>query len=244
MSTSAQDNSLPLFVIDKLVLEAIHDGVHFGQPRQTTFVLPDESKKLKILKRKLNKLELKLLEASYNQTDTTGSCRLFCGSNSPITHLATLSEYISDGLVIKFADDLKKKALLTLLTITQSDHSLENIHLPLNIITHLIVLDEDIDIRRRSHVIIITVLHDRLAGTHWWAAPLILNDFRKRLLHRQGIKQNALMHSPSNSIFQKYALNFIVFLFFSNLIDLFTFLQNSNFKDKYRRIGDQFAAST
>ena len=203
MSTAAQDNSLPLFVIDKLVLDAIQDGVHYGAARQKTFSFPDETKKLKILKKKLNKLELKPLEESYNQTDSTGSCRLFCGSNWPITHLATLSEYLSDSLIAKFSQDLKNKASLTLLNITQSDHSLENIHLPLSIVTHLIVLDEDIDIRRRSHVILITVFHERVGGTHWWAGPLILSDFQKRLLHRQGIKQNALRLSPSNAIFQK-----------------------------------------
>ncbi|KAH9406155.1 hypothetical protein TYRP_013757 [Tyrophagus putrescentiae] len=92
---------------------------------------------------------------------------------------------------------------LTVISLTDVDPTLAHLALHVTIPTHLMVVDEDVDIRKEPHVVHITVLHDRLRGRYWWAAPLKMTEAEERILHRQGLKRN-VFHTPfSSSIFAK-----------------------------------------
>lgn len=130
------------------------------------------------------------------------SCRVFCGSRQ-ITHLATLADYVSTETIAHFTAHLREHFHLTVISLTDVDPTLQHLNLHVTIPTHLMIVDEDVDIRKEPHVVHITVLHDRIRGRYWWAAPLKMTEAEERILHRQGLKRNVFRTPFSNSIFAK-----------------------------------------
>lgn len=193
VTNAAQQQNIPLFVIDELILNYIYNG------SQNTNIKKNVKKKKKL--KFLSKNSDGLLYKRSSLVDS--SCKVFCNSLSKVTHLATLSDFVSHETLIQFGSYLNKLYGLTVISLSDTDPTLEHLNLHVTIPTHVIIVDEDIDIRKDSHVVHISILHDRIRGNYWWQALLKLTEHQERILHRQGLKRIEFRLPYSSAIFPK-----------------------------------------
>ena len=128
-------------------------------------------------------------------------CNVLC-SNRKITHLATLGQFATQLLINRWVASIKAKGF-TVLEFSELDPTVIHYNLKVSIPTHLIVLDENIDIRKPSHVIHVVVLYERIQSKNWWHGVLKLDDYQKRLLHIQGLRKPNFKVSHSSGIYDK-----------------------------------------
>lgn len=184
-------------------MESIENGSHTLPCKQFT----DREKQIRDTIRSRNRVQKidpipQMLYHSSNML-VSSNCRVFCNANNKITHLATLADFITYDAIARFSSVLSEHHSLTVISLTDTDPTLQHLNLHVTIPTHLIVVDENVDIRKESHVVHITILHDRIKGKYWWEAPLKLNENQERILHRQGLKRNAFRLPYSSAIFAK-----------------------------------------
>lgn len=156
-------------------------------------------------KGKLSKLEQTRMDSDYYEVNTLASsnCRVFCSAKRKITYLATLADFVSPEAIAHLTSSLSEHHGLTVISLTDTDPTLLHLNLQVTIPTHLLIVDEAVDIRKESHVVHIAILHDRIRGKYWWQAPMKMNENQERILHRQGLKRTALRLPHSNAIFPK-----------------------------------------
>ncbi len=138
---------------------------------------------------------------SYPLIKSNNYCNLLC-SGRKITHLATLAQFSTQLLLNRFVNSLKTKGY-TVLEYTDNDPTLIHYNLKVLIPLHLIIIDENIDIRKSSHVIHIVIFHERIQSQYWWHGFLHLKEYDQRLLHRQGIRKSHFKVSDSSAIYDK-----------------------------------------
>lgn len=158
---------------------------------------------------KANKLVRSVLmneQASITGDNNNIRCRIFChdSENRKITYLATLSDFVTHESLASFSSFLSLNHKLTVISLSDMDPTLRHLNLHVKIPTHLIVVDEEVDIRKNSHVIHISIFHDRVQGKYWWQAPIKMNENQERILHRQGLKRMMLHNALHlNAIYAK-----------------------------------------
>lgn len=176
-------------MIDQLLLQYIHNGTtaDFGQKSRDRLQY------------------IYGIDDKFYKHSSIGDpkCKVFCNSHSKITHLATLADFLTQESISQLATYLDQHNRLTVIALSDSDPTLEHLNLHVTIPTHLIVIDEDVDIRKESHVVHITILHERIRGNYWWRGPLRLTEHHERLLHRQGLKRSEIRQPYSNAIYTK-----------------------------------------
>lgn len=128
-------------------------------------------------------------------------CKLLC-SGRKLTHLATLYQHASHLHLTRFAQTLRDLGY-TILEFNELDPTLIHHDFKVLIPLHLIIFNENVDLKLRSHVVHITVFHDRISQNYFWQGPLLLNENDLRLLHRQGIKKTDFKMSDQSAIYDK-----------------------------------------
>ena len=187
--------------MDNAILETIQNGTHLLEGAH----LVRQQEERPSSSRRLSKLEQARVESDYYERDAlaNSNCRVFCSAKRKITYLATLADFVSQEAIAHFTSLLSEHYGLTVISLTDTDPTLQHLNLHVNIPTHLIVVDEDVDIRKESHVVHIAILHDRIRGKYWWQAPMKMNENQERILHRQGLKRTAFRLPHSSAVFSK-----------------------------------------
>lgn len=144
-----------------------------------------------------------LSNISAKRHDSSGHsyCNVLC-SERKISHLATFGQFATQLLIDRWVSSIKSKGF-TVMKFSELDPTLTHYNLKVSIPTHLIIIDENIDIRKTSHVIHIVIFYERIKSQHWWHGMLRLDEYHQRLLHRQGIRKPLFQVSHSSAIYDK-----------------------------------------
>lgn len=202
VTSAAQQYKIPLFIIDKLLLKNIQQGIYLQEIKEN--IKPDHylkkyNNRIRFSKKQFNEIFYDASSSTINK-----DCRIFCNTNSRITHLATLADFASQETITHFSNYLKNLHQLSVITLNDIDPTLLHLNLIVYIPTHIIIVDEKIDIRKDSHVVHIAIFHERIHGNYWWQAPIKLNEHQERILHRQGLKRTEFRLPYSSGIYEKY----------------------------------------
>ena len=141
------------------------------------------------------------ISAKSHETSGHPYCKVLC-SDRKITHLATFGQFATQLLINRWVASIKSKGF-TVLEFSELDPTLIHYNLKVQIPTHLVVIDEDIDIRKTSHVLHIVIFYERIQSKHWWHGMLRLEEHHQRLLHRQGVRKPHFEVSHSSAIYDK-----------------------------------------
>ncbi|KPM05432.1 fukutin-like protein [Sarcoptes scabiei] len=213
--TTLQQYQIPLFLIDNLLLRNIENGFYrikdfgsiaeeirnrrrpkhnnrFRYNRKSDEIINDENQRSSLIE-----------DSQSFHYDDYQECRIVCQTESKITHLATLSYYINQEIVTQLSNYLKDYYGLSVIVLKDIDSTLLHLNLHVTIITHIFIVDERIDLRKDSHVVHIAVFYERIDNSYWWQGPIRLTEQEERILHRQGLKRNALRLSYSGAIYEK-----------------------------------------